>query len=253
MKTSATCIIKKTQCFSLMMIVALGFAGCSSGPFANGLSGNSPTQSTPGSYDPAVSLVYPEKAGAQDPNDGSLWRESAPLVDLFSDQKARGVGDIVTIRIVESSTATNKASTDTERTSSAGASIDAFFGSEKKYQDSPFFNPFGKLAGQLESEFEGEGTTKRSGALTAHITAMITQVLPNGNLVLTGSREVLVNNENQIITLTGVVRPRDISASNQVLSTYVADARIAYSGSGVVNDRQRTGWLTNLLMFIWPF
>ena len=78
-------------------------------------------------------------------------------------------------------------------------------------------------------------------------------MLPNGNLVLTGSREVLINNENQVIQLSGVVRPRDISADNQVLSTYIADARISYSGKGVVNQRQQTGWLSNLMMLIWPF
>ena len=64
---------------------------------------------------------------------------------------------------------------------------------------------------------------------------------------------MLINNENQIIQLTGVVRPRDINAGNQVLSTYVADARISYSGTGVINDRQKPGWLTNVLMTVWPF
>ncbi|WP_083456201.1 flagellar basal body L-ring protein FlgH [Desulfosarcina cetonica] len=177
-----------------------------------------------------------------------------PMVGLFSDQKAHQVGDIVTIKIVESSTATNKASTDTDRTSSMDASLEAFFNAEKKYPtDSPFFNPFSKVAGGLTSEFGGSGTTKRSGDLEAKIAALVTQVLPNGNLVLTGSREVLVNNENQIIQLSGVVRPRDISADNQVLSTYIADARIAYSGSGVVNNRQSTGWLSDLMMLVWPF
>jgi flagellar L-ring protein precursor FlgH len=173
---------------------------------------------------------------------------------MFSDQKARTVGDIVTIKITESSAATNRASTATDRSSSLSASLDAFFNAEKRFPaDQPFFNPFSKLAGGLESEFEGTGTTRRSGDLNAYITALVTKVLPNGNLVVTGSREVLINNENQIIQLTGVIRPRDISADNQVLSTYVADARISYSGSGVVNDRQKPGWLTNIVMTVWPF
>jgi flagellar L-ring protein precursor FlgH len=186
--------------------------------------------------------------------DGSLWQDDAPLISLFADQKARVVGDIVTIKIAESSAATNKASTDTDRSSSLSASVDAFFNAEKRFPaDQPFFNPFAKVAGGVESEFQGTGTTKRSGDLNAYITALVTQVLPNGNLVVTGSREVLINNENQIIQLTGVVRPRDINANNQVLSTYIADARISYSGTGVVNDRQKPGWLTNIVMKVWPF
>jgi flagellar L-ring protein precursor FlgH len=186
--------------------------------------------------------------------DGSLWQDDAPLISMFADQKARTVGDIVTIKIAESSAATNKASTATDRSSSLSASVDAFFNMEKRFPaDQPFFNPFSRVAGGVESDFQGNGTTKRSGDLNAYITALVTQVLPNGNLVVTGSREVLINSENQIIQLTGVVRPRDISADNQVLSTYVADARISYSGTGVVNDRQKPGWLTNIVMKVWPF
>jgi flagellar L-ring protein precursor FlgH len=85
------------------------------------------------------------------------------------------------------------------------------------------------------------------------MTALVTQVLPNGNMVLVGSREVLINNENQIIQLSGVVRPRDIDADNLVLSTYLADARISYSGTGIINDRQKPGWLTKIMMTVWPF
>jgi flagellar L-ring protein precursor FlgH len=185
--------------------------------------------------------------------DGSLWRDDAPMLVLFSDSKARTVGDIVTIKIAESSDATNQATTATDRDSSLSASIDGFFGLEEDIPASASFNPFSAVAGGVESGFEGSGTTTRRGDLNAYITAMVTQVLPNGNLVLTGSREVLINNENQVIELTGIVRPRDINANNQVLSTYVADARISYSGTGIINDRQRPGWLTNIVMAVWPF
>jgi flagellar L-ring protein precursor FlgH len=148
------------------------------------------------------------------PHRMDLSGRDGALISLFADQKARTVGDIVTIKIDESSDATNKASTATDRSSSLSASMDAFFNAEKRFpSDQPFFNPFSKVAGGMESEFEGTGTTKRSGDLNAYITALVTRVLPNGNLVVTGSREVLINNENQIIQLTGVVRPRDISAA----------------------------------------
>ena len=236
----------------IFCILGIGLTGC-----ANGFPGTGkPVQSKAPSYEinqqaalPSATSTIPESQ-----TDGSLWQDDAPLISMFADQKARTVGDIVTIKITESSAATNKASTATDRSSSLSASVDAFFNAEKSFPaDQPFFNPFSKVAGGVQSDFQGNGTTKRSGDLNAYITALVTQVLPNGNLVVTGSREVLINSENQIIQLTGVVRPRDISADNQVLSTYVADARIAYSGTGIVNDRQKPGWLSSIVMKVWPF
>lgn len=237
---------------AIILLMGIGMAGCAGGLSAT----NKPTQSQVPAFEPPepVDLQHLSTPMPETPTDGTLWREDAALISMFSDQKARTVGDIVTIKIAESSAATNRASTATDRSSSLSASVDAFFNAEKRFPaDQPFFNPFSKVAGGVESDFEGTGTTKRSGDLNAYITALVTKVLPNGNLVVTGSREVLINNENQIIQLTGVVRSRDISADNQVLSTYIADARISYSGSGVVNDRQKPGWLTSIIMKVWPF
>jgi flagellar L-ring protein precursor FlgH len=236
--------------WAMIVVFGLGITGCAAG--FPGMS--KPVQSRSPSVVAAQEPMPVSTPAAEHLSDGSLWQEDASLLNLFADQKARTVGDIVTIKITESSAATNKASTGTDRSSSLSASVDAFFNAEKGFpSDQPFFNPFSKVAGGVESEFQGTGTTRRSGDLNAYITALVTRVLPNGNLVVTGSREVLINNENQIIQLTGVVRPRDINAGNQVLSTYVADARISYSGTGVINDRQKPGWLTNVLMTVWPF
>jgi len=245
-------MVERFRCmvWLLGLILACGLMGC-----AGGRAGR-PTQSRSMVYDPngqnATPMMNARPSGPAD--DGGLWQENAPLVAMFIDQKARTVGDVVTIKIVESSTATNKASTDTDRSSSLSAGLDGFFNAEKHFPATdPFFSPFSKVSGGLTSQFQGSGTTKRSGDLSASITALVSDVLPNGNLVLTGSREVMINNENQVIQLSGVVRPRDINASNEVLSTYIADARISYSGNGVINDRQRTGWLTNIMMTVWPF
>ena len=188
-------------------------------------------------------------------HEGSLWQDNGLLSSLFINPKARNVGDIVTIRIVESSKATNKATTGTGRSSSVEAGIDGFLGMEKRYptNTNPYFNPFSKITGSLASKFDGSGTTHRSGDLTAYLTARVTDVLPNGNLKIVGSRQVAVNNEKQYMTLSGIIRPRDISPDNVILSTYISDARIAYSGTGVVDDRQRPGWLANILNKIWPF
>lgn len=186
--------------------------------------------------------------------EGSLWQDNGPLSELFINPKARKIGDIVTIKIVESSKASNNADTSTGRKSSISAGMDNFFGLEQDYPSSRnFFSPFGKVAAGFESTFDGKGTTSRSGDLTAYITAKVTEVLPNGNLQITGSREVTVNNERQFITLSGIIRSRDISPDNVILSTYISDARIAYSGAGIIDDRQRPGWMARILNTIWPF
>jgi flagellar L-ring protein precursor FlgH len=174
------------------------------------------------------------------------------------------VGDIVTVKISESSKATNSADTKAGRTSSLEAGIDTLFGTEDWYRNKvldeipnrlPRPDPFGNpsVKGSLSSDFDGSGSTSRSGDLSAFITCRVTEVLHNGNLYIVGSREVLVNHETQMIILSGVIRPRDINDDNVILSTFVSDAKIAYSGSGIVNDRQRPGWLANLLNSVWPF
>jgi flagellar L-ring protein precursor FlgH len=196
--------------------------------------------------------------------DGSLWQVRSSLNGMFIDTKARNVGDIVTVKIDESAEASNKANTDTERTSSLEAGIEKLFGLEDWWQnqilpnikgDWPRIDPFGNpsVKGNLKSKFKGDGETTRSGTLSAFITCKVVDVMPNGNLKIVGTREVMVNHENQLIILSGIIRPRDISDQNVILSTFISGAKIAYSGSGIVDDRQRPGWLANLLNDVWPF
>jgi flagellar L-ring protein precursor FlgH len=203
----------------------------------------------------------PEKKGETYDSEGSLWMARSTYNELFVNPKANAVGDIVTIKIVESAEATNKAATDTGRETSVDAGITSFLGLEKQYTDTshphytayPKINPFGKIAASTKNDFKGSGSTQRSGDLTAYLTARVTEVLPNGNLRVAGFREVKINNEVQIILLSGIIRPRDISPENMVESTYIADARISYSGAGIVNQRQRPGWMANFIDAVWPF
>lgn len=235
----------------LMAIAALLF-GCASPPVVQS---ESPAKKLAPPAAASQSAQMASLARNDTSSSGSLWVENGrSLGELFVNAKARRIGDIVTIRIVESSTASNKASTDTDRGSSLNVGLSSFFKLEDEFPATKsFFNPFSPAQGSYETEFEGSGTTVRSGALEAYISARVVQILPNGNFVIEGNREVRVNNENQIITLTGVVRPRDISSDNVVQSTYIADARISYSGSGIVNDQQRPGWLLRILDNLWPF
>jgi flagellar L-ring protein precursor FlgH len=210
----------------------------------------------------AFDLQNAERAAAYQEN--SLYTAGSGMNGLFQDTKARRAGDIVTVKIEESSKATNKANTKTARDSSLSAGIDAFMGVEDWWQDKvlrwlgsdmPKVNPFGSASvkGSMKSDFEGDGSTTRSGDLTAYITCRVTEVMPNGNLRIVGTREVMVNHENQVIILSGTIRPRDIASDNIIKSIFVADAKIAYSGSGVVDDRQRPGWMANFLETVWPF
>ncbi len=203
----------------------------------------------------ATPAVAPAPVKAQAPDrQGSLWVDAGDLTDLYTNVKARQVGDIVTVRIVESTQASNKAGTTTGRESSLSAGVDTFLGAETRYANkNRSFNPFGTISGGMTSDFKGNGSTSRSGALTGYLTASVVTVLPNGNLRIVGSREVAVNNERQIMTLSGVIRSRDVSPDNVVLSTFVADAQIFYSGSGVINEKQQPGWMARVIDGIWPF
>jgi len=213
---------------------------------------------------PPRQMMVRQPAASVEGDNGSLWQTRSSFNGLFIDTKARNLGDIVTVKIEESAKATNKANTETERTSGLEAGIDKLFGIEDWWQDEilpdvngkwPKIDPFGNpsVKGSLKSDFKGDGETSRSGNLEAFITCRVVGVMANGNLKIVGTREVMVNHENQLIILSGIIRPRDISDTNIILSTFISDAKIAYSGSGVVNDRQRPGWLANLLNDVWPF
>jgi len=180
-------------------------------------------------------------------NDGSLWSEEMQNGFLFGDLKAHNVGDVVTVRIVESSRGNKNASTKTEKDSSLSTSISAFFGM------SPDKLSQGGVGAETSEKHDGSGSTSRSSDLTAVLTAKVIDRMPNGNLVIDGRREVVVNNESQHISLSGIVRPEDIGPNNMVLSTYISDAKIIYTGDGVIGDKQRVGWFVRIMDAVWPF
>ena len=188
--------------------------------------------------------------------EGSLWSE-ATEISLFPDRRARKIGDIVTVRIVEDPEASLNANTKTSRSSGIESKL-KFMGFMKTLADkNPNLaqNP-GKddlIAASLGIKHEGKGSSGREGHIKAYITAVVIKVFPNGNLYINGKREITVNNETQYITLSGIVRPEDISRSNEISSTYVADARITYTGVGVLADKQRVGWLGRIIDYVWPF
>ncbi len=191
------------------------------------------------------------------PAEGSLWSEASGI-SLFPDRRARKIGDIVIVRIVEDPEAELNANTKTSRSSSIDAAKLKFFGYMKALAEK---NP--RLAqnpgeddlfsASLGMNFDGKGSSDRDGHLKAYISAVVEKVLFNGNLYVVGKREITVNNETQYITLSGIIRPEDISTTNEISSTYVADARITYAGIGPVADKQKPGWLGRIVDHVWPF
>jgi flagellar L-ring protein precursor FlgH len=165
------------------------------------------------------------------------------------------VGDIITINIVESSRGNKQVNTSLNRNSQVNASVTALLGLEDPgVMPTPGgINLLRGVNAGTQTQFTGQGTTSRNETVTAKVSARIIQVLPNSNLVVRGSQEILVNNEKQYITIQGVVRPADIANDNTVLSTYLADARIEYTGQGDLTAKQRQGWLTRAIDKIWPF
>jgi flagellar L-ring protein precursor FlgH len=187
---------------------------------------------------------------------GSLWSEAQGIV-LFQDRRACKVGDIVTVRIVEDPEAELNANTKTSRSSSLDAKLE-FLGYMKWLAEKnpnlaqvPGVEPL--IKSELTSNFDGKGTSNRDGHVAAYVPAMVMKVLPNGYLVINGTREIRVNNETQYISLSGIVRPDDIGSSNEISSTIMADARIVYSGTGPLADKQKPGWLGRVMDHVWPF
>jgi flagellar L-ring protein precursor FlgH len=188
--------------------------------------------------------------------EGSLWSQTWGI-DLYPDRRARKVGDIVTVRIVEDPEAKLNATTKTSRSSSVEGKLQ-FLGYMKWLADknSRLAQDPGNddlIKATLASGFDGQGTSDRDGHVKAFVSAVVVQVFPNGNLYINGKREIKVNNEIQYITLSGVVRPEDINTFNEVPSTLVADARITFSGIGPLADKQNPGWLGRIVDYVWPF
>ncbi|MDQ7031739.1 MAG: flagellar basal body L-ring protein FlgH [Desulfonauticus sp.] len=207
-------------------------------------------------------VVQPEKPQN---NYGSLFNEDTAHF-LFSDNRARHVGDIVVVNIVESITAKNKATTKSKKTSSLDFGVSSFLGQQKMH-----LVPLGALglgaslgprvpigdtpliAAKSNGDFKSDGETTRESEVTAKIAARVVRVLPNGVLQIEGARRIQVNGETQIIVVRGLVRSRDIGPDNSISSDYIANAQIEIYGQGVLADRQKPGWLTRLLDNLWPF
>jgi flagellar L-ring protein FlgH len=168
---------------------------------------------------------------------------AASMLNLYSDHRAMRVDDILTIMIVESAKAGSESGTKTFKENSLG--LNAAGGSGAL----GFIPGFGVSGGNTVN-YDGKGGTSRQGSLIATITARVIKVQDNGNLVIEGSKVVEINDEKEIIKITGIVRPQDVRKDNVIYSSNVADAEITYAGKGVANTGRRPGLLARFLNWI---
>jgi flagellar L-ring protein FlgH len=182
-------------------------------------------------------------------SEGSLYSGSAINAELFTDIKARHVNDILTIRILESTQAESVANAQTSRSSSVNLGLPHLFGAEN-HTSIPMET---LLTANSDINFQGDGSTNRSGSVNAFLSARVKEVLPNGDLVIEGVKEIKVNNERQMLRLFGVVRPRDVGPANIVLSTAIANMLVQVDGKGILSDNIKRGWLLGILTRAWPF
>ena len=188
----------------------------------------------------------PESRAQALPATGSIY-QAAYARPLFEDRRARNVGDTITINLVERNTAQKSANANATRNGNMTASI------------GPITRlPLSGLSGlapeaDSESDFAGKGAAAANNAFNGTITVTVIDVYPNGNLLVSGEKMVAINQGNEFIRFSGVINPNNVTASNTVQSTQVADARIEYRGSGFIDESNTMGWLQRFFVAIMPF
>lgn len=209
----------------------------------------------PDTYRPTMPQAYT----SSEPVGGSIYQAGRD-VRLFSDVKANRIGDVLTVVLEEKTVASKSAKTSTDKSTEFDIENPVILGGVPSF-DLPGIllnTPNGKndLSANLSAErnFEGQGDSSQSNSLNGNITVTIADVLPNGNLVVRGEKWLTLNQGEEFIQISGIVRPQDVSTSNTVLSTQLADARITYAGKGALAESNRMGWLARFFNHpIFPF
>lgn len=213
--------------------------------------------------DPRIDMTPPayveelpaKETGAGLSNPGSLFNHRNNA--LFADRKAMSVNDIVTVVISETTNQQSQASKNTAKDTNIGLNGGIFMAPDGSPLSS-VANEVNKYAGLgfkagSSNEYAGSGTNTRQETFRTTISARIIKVLSNGNYFIEGSKELLLNNEKQIVQISGVIRPYDINQNNQIDSRYVSDAKIMYKTEGDLEKSTTKPWGTRFLETIWPF
>ena len=182
---------------------------------------------------PIVPVVAPVAA-----TPGAIY-QAGPGLSLYADRVARDVGDMVTITLVESTTAQTSASTQVAKNSEIGIAAPEIFGAPVTYNGRDILS----ATASGEREFDGQGKSSQSNRLQGSVTVTVIQRLPNGNLVVQGQKNMRLNQGDELVQIQGIVRPADIAPNNTVPSSKVGEARIVYGGRGAIAQSNAMGWL----------
>jgi flagellar L-ring protein precursor FlgH len=227
----------------LTAVALAGLAGCQTVP----------------TRDPSFAALRPAAAPPTPPREGAIYNGANQVavldVDLFSDIRPRRVGDSLTVRLVERTTASKKAETTVDQATDFQIANPTIFGTQPNFRLGSGDTRYTLAQGLSSSkDFEGEGESSQSNSLVGDITVTVAEVLPNGNLVVQGEKILTLNRGHEHVRLSGIVRPMDISPENTIPSTRVANATIVYSGEGEVADASTMGWLARFFVSaIFPF
>jgi len=209
------------------------------------LLGCATTQHEIADFEPIVRPVAPQPPTY---NNGSLFQANS--LSMFQDPKPYRIGDILTIKLQESTSASKSAGTNSSKEDSLTMTTPTIFGVNPTYKGNDI------LAMDIvpEREFSGEADSSQSNSLTGEITVTVVDILPNNNLVVQGEKWFTLNQGKEYIRIAGVVRPQDVLPNNTLSSSKLADAQIAYSGEGFLADANNQGWLGQFLNGKWwPF
>jgi flagellar L-ring protein precursor FlgH len=182
----------------------------------------------------------------------SLWKENVSR-SMISDKRAAAVGDILTIIVQENNTASKDNSTQTAKQSSIDAAIKTFLYSPEASGLLTHNGKMPALQTEAKQSFQGSGKISNNEKVTARIAVRVIDALPNGNLVIEGTRQIAFSGESQDAILRGVVRKEDIAANNTIFSYNIADATIKYVAKGTISDNTRKGWFTKIWEKVTPF
>lgn len=188
---------------------------------------------------PAMAPVVPVMAPTVQPTSGAIYA-AGPGLQLYSDRRARDVGDLLTITLTESTTAQTTANTTTDKESNLSLGTPTIFGAPVTLGGKDILSA--SAAGKRD--FTGKGTSAQSNRLQGSVTVTVMQRLPNGNLVVQGAKNLRLNQGDELVQVQGIVRAADISQDNTIPSSRVADARIVYGGRGPVAQSNAMGWLS---------
>ncbi|WP_210395767.1 flagellar basal body L-ring protein FlgH [Motiliproteus sediminis] len=215
--------------------VAVALVGCAKAP--------------PRPDNPYFAPVTPEAMAAPKVVDGAIYQAGRGL-SLYEDAKARQVGDILTVVLTESTSASKSADNEIDKESNVTIDAPSVFGKELK----AFGNPLSANLGGGTRSFTGESEATQNNSLSGNITVTVASVLPNGVLQVRGEKWMTLTSGDEYIRISGLVRPQDVQPDNTVASTKLADARITYSGTGAFHDANEMGWLAKFFYSpLWPF